>query len=521
MARGRQVATIPRFGVVPDPASESLPPEVWSQLHNIVFRDHTQRVKGLAYTFGTPLFPPIWMQFGFDATGSVPVWMYAGTDGVGIFDGATHTDITPVDWLVPTELNNPFTGGSLNNVMVLNNGRRAWYWPGAGVMERLPGWSDTLQASAVRPYKFHLIAMGIVDAGVLLVDQIRWSSAANPGQVPASWTPAAANEAGSTTLSQSPGACLDGLPLRGQFMVYKSTSAYTIQYVGGSEVMFTRLLFGEVGVLSRNCIGGLSEFHLVLTDGDVILHDGQIARSLAEGRNRRTMFRQVNGDQVRRSFVAVDENAGEVWVCVPEAGAQYPSIAWIWNKRHDSWSSRSLPELSSHVAAGQVRLAAVAQSWDSDPAAWDTDPTPWDEGAPRIDFYQLAECSPVSVGGVGAFYAVDGGFLNLGAPIDARVTREGIDLGDSERVKTAKALWIESRGTPGSVLLVRCGATMVASGPVAYGPEIPYVIGVDRKVDCYATGRFLAFTIRSESALEVEPWEIVSAGFEFDARGDY
>lgn len=517
MATGRQLAKFEMVGLVADPAAESLPPDVWTGLRDVMFRDHPTRVKGLAEVFGTPLFPPQWLQFGYDATGQTPVWVYAGATGIAYTDGAGHFDITPADWLPPTQFNNPWSGGILNNVIFCSNQRRAWYWDGVGVMLRLPDWGDTDQVGTVRAYQYHLIAMATDDGTDLLLDEVRWSAAANPGSIPASWTPAAANEAGSTQLSSTSGAVIDGRALRGTFMVYKNTSAYSLTYVGGSVVMLARLVFSEGGMLTRNCVAGLAEFHLVLTDGDVILHDGQVARSLAEGRVRKAMFSRANGDSIRKSFVVTDENNGEVWVCMPEAGSDVPNLAWVWNRRHDSWAVRTLPEKVDYVAAGQVRLAAVEQSWEADPAAWDTDPTPWDDGAPRIDFYQLLEASST----MGAFYAVDGAFLRVGAPINALIQRTGITLGDAQRVKVIKAVWIESSGTPGTVLRVRIGATMLPGGAVVWEAAQLYTVGLSRKVDSFASGRYLAIEISSSTLTEVEPWEIVSVTFEYEVRGLY
>lgn len=518
MPRGRQFARFSPGGIVQDVNPESVGNENWTRARDVIFREHTERVKGLEDVGGVPAFRPEHVQFSRDAS-DIPVWLYEAAAGAAVWDGALHTDITPANWLTPT-IDNPWTGGVLNSIPVVGS-RRFWYWDGVGVLQDLPDWGATTFAQAMRPYKFHLIAMGIVNAGAYLEDAVWWSAAAAPGQIPQSWTPSPTNEAGSTELAQTGGECVDGAQLRGSFILYKDTSTYVMDYVGGSQVMATRLLYPEQGVLARNCIAELSNNHFVLTDGDVLRHDGQVQVSAIDGTNRRHLFNNISGLNSRNSFVVSNESAGEVWVCVPEEGADYPSLAYVFHKRTGRWGVRDLPEQPAHIAPGQVRLVPVNVSWDSDPDAWDVDPSSWESGAGRVDYYDLLEAVPGGAGDDGALMFVDSEPTRLGAPVTAVVAKEQMDLGDPMAVKTIKRVWLQASGTPGSVLRVRVAGTDDPAEDPQYGAYAPFVIGSQEKVDVFSTGKYLSVEVSSDDAQVVEPWRLSSFSIEYDRRGAF
>ena len=137
MARGRQIQRFQPFGIQPDIAAVIQPDDVWSLAKDIVFRERgSERVRGLEAVYGDPEFPPVFPVFAQDSN-EQPVWLYGADAGIGLYDGAAHSDITPIDFLTPVG-QNPWTGGLLNGVPVMC-ARRPYYWDGAGVMQRLPG----------------------------------------------------------------------------------------------------------------------------------------------------------------------------------------------------------------------------------------------------------------------------------------------------------------------------------------------------------------------------------------------
>ncbi len=504
-------------GVTLDLPPELVGPEYYTRVRNIHFRQGAERARGLSAVYGAPLFAPRWLQFARSAN-ETPGWLYAGDAGIGFADGGAHYDLTPSDFLIPDKLN-PFTGGVLNSVPVISQ-RRAWYWPGdtAGPLVVLPDWPANRFCEALRPYKFHLFALGVNDAGTFLADQIRWSAAAEPGQVPASWTPAPDNEAGSAELSQTSGACVDAAQLRSSFIVYKDTSTYVVDYVGGASVMAVRLLFSETGALAANCVAELPNRHIVLTDGDVITHDGQRVESIAENWVRRELFATADGANLRNAFVTSNAADSEVWVCVAEQGNAFPTRAFIYNTISGRWGIRELPEKPSHISPGQVRLVPQDNSWEADTEAWEDDPTPWNESVGRVDFYELLEASPDNV----QLYAVDLSDSRDGVPVSALVEKTGISLGDLERNKTVTEVWLNVIGNLGTRLEVSvAGLETADEDPDFNGTVAEFVIGRDQKVDVGVSGRFFALRVEGDSARVVAPWRLSSFTLMYTERGAF
>lgn len=516
MPSGRQIMRFAPNGLVLDVDPVVAGDDAWTLARDVVMREHTERVRGLQLLADDPIFPPEHLVFSRNAA-DAPVWLYQAVDGCALFNGTGHVDLTPGNWLTPT-IENPWTGGVLNSIPVVGS-RRFWYWDGVGVLTDLPDWPVDRFAQAMRPYKYHLIAMGISEAGTYLEDMVYWSSAAPPGQIPQEWTPAPTNEAGSSELSQTGGEVVDGAALRSSFIIYKDTSTYIMDYTGGSSVMTVRVLFPAQGLLTRNCVAELGNAHFVLTDGDVLRHDGQVQQSAIDGVNRRHLFNSISGGNFRRSFVVSNEKNNEVLVCIPEEGAEYPSLAYVYNRSRDKWGVRDLPEQPAHIAVGQVRLVDESNSWDADPEAWDDDPSPWNQGAGRVDFYDLLEAVPLT--GVGELQFLDGAVTRNGEPVTAMVAKEMMALGDATRVKLLKRVWLNVQGTPGTELRVRVSGCMDPECAAPYGAYLPFVVGGQQKIDAYASGRYLSIEISSDSEASVEPWRIVGFGVEVESRGPF
>jgi len=525
MGAGSEFEAFAGHGFAPDLISSAAPADRWTRGRNVVFREYAERKRGEVAVYGAPLGPPIYALFTRDAS-EVPVWIYPSNTHIFYTDGSLHTGITPANFLTSTR-ENTWTGGILNSIPVLSS-RRPYYWPGSGLMLDLPDWPVTRLCGAMRPYKFHLIAMAIDEGGTLLEDQVLWSDAAPPGSIPLSWTPSPDNEAGSTELSQTGGIVLDGLQLRESFIIYKDTSTYKMDYIGGAQVMRTVPLFTQSGLLNRNCASEFRNNHYVLTDGDLIVHDGQQVISAADDQIRRTLFSFIDGGNFRRSFVVTNYNQQEVWFCVPETGEIFPSVAAVYNRKLNRWGLRDLPERPAFIAPGQVRLVPEGLSWDSDPDSWDSDPSPWNEGdVGRVDFYELVSVSELAGAGAGQFTFQDGSPDDNGVPVTAELYREGLALGNWSKIKDVKTIWIEATGTPGTVLQVQCGAHDQPDGPAVWGPEHDFVIGTDTRVDVGAddegiSGRYIGVRITCGSELQiVEPWKLNRVVFEHEKRGQF
>ena len=71
--------------------------------------------------------------------------------------------------------------------------------------------------------------------------------------------------------------------------------------------------------------------HFVVSDGDIVLFDGQNIESIADKRVKDTIFNDIDSDNFDRTYVVRDDKHHEIWVCYPSSGQSYSDKAAIWN----------------------------------------------------------------------------------------------------------------------------------------------------------------------------------------------
>ena len=260
----------------------------WSTALNVHFRDKAaERAGGYGLFAHPPSGPPLFILSVILPT--VAYWIYTTTTKIYVTDGTNHFDITPAAGISTTTPDN-WTGGLLNGLPFLNNQKDVpWYWDGqtGNVMVPLPGWPANTLCKAMRAFKYHLFAMGITQNSIDYPELCLHSDGADPGAVPASWDPLPSNEAGSFSLSSTPGSCVDAEKLRDQFVIYKDFASYIVQYVGGAFVFKINKLFLTSGIQANNCVAEMHGKHYVFTGDDIIVHDANQFKSIATWKIKR------------------------------------------------------------------------------------------------------------------------------------------------------------------------------------------------------------------------------------------
>lgn len=506
--------------VKPEGLIRDLPPEeagnAWTGGQNVVFEDEAVvKAAGFDKVFGVPLGAP---QFLLAVIAPLQrYWIYAHANGVGVTDGVTHWDITPPAWLNGNWSIEDWTGATLNGLPVLNNGSGAphwWDWDTSNAMQPLPDWPAGVTCKIIRDFKYHLVALNIVDNSVEFPNKFLWSSAAEPGAVPDSWTPQPGNDAGDNILAATPGEITDAWPLRDTLMIYKQHSAFRLSFVGGNFVFDTRKKFAAVGALTANCVCEYKGSNLVLADGDVVVTDGHDYTSLVDRRIRNEIFKSIDPDNYQRAQVIHDKANNAVWVCWAETGSQYLNRAAVWDTVKDQWGLISLPGVA-HIGAGLIGTEAESTIWDDDNEPWNQDLTVWNEQAynPTSDGLLAAR--------EGANDLVAAGLTTTGPdgePISWQIEKASIDFGDSERVKTVGRVWPRVTGVAGDIVYVRVGAQMWRDDPIKWSNPYPFIIGFDDKVDVFATGRFVSVSMGSTNAGRVR---VHGFDIEYEGKGKF
>jgi len=516
-ARDQVLVPFSPMGVNFDHPPPELGPEVWTAGNGVLFRnDAAERQGGELTLTDAALYGPQHLR-PVQITPAI-YWMYAGAAGVGVWDGVNHFDISPA--APPVAGGDParWTSALLNNLPVLNLDQVApWYWDGvtANPMQLLPDWPANTTCHAMRAFKYHLIAMNITTGAGQLGTQLLWSSAADPGNVPSSWTPAPDNEAGSNILAATPGDIVDGHALRDTFIVCKQHSTYSMQYVGGAFVYLFRKTLVTSGVLSRNCMAEVLGNLLILTDGDVVLFDGQDTRSLLQDRLKRWLFSIIDGTNFQNSFVVANPAQSEVWVCFPETGNEHPNIAAVWDSNTDSWGVRSLYPETTYIGRGIIPDTGLDPTWDGDGEVWDLDDTRWNQSTfnPTDDGLISADEPNTQL------LALDSGLTHWdGSPVEGSIGKDSMSLSDIGARKLVTAVWPAVDAPQPLVLTVRVGVQDRFSDPVRWLPDQDFDPAIDEKVDILASGRYISVHFSSRSNTR---WRLSGFGVQVAPAGEF
>lgn len=310
-------------------------------------------------------------------------WMLFGASTIQAVESSNAFDIS---FAGQHAIQDPHEWAStlLNGIPVFTNGRDPLlYWDGLGSSDALilPGWDAATTAKFVVAFRFHLFALNIDGPSGTFDNLLMWSDAADPGALPASWTPGAGNEAGSAIIADTPGRAIMGLPLGAQLMVYKPTSVYALEYAGQppDNIFTVRPVNRSLGTLGPHCVREIGTKHLVVGNDDVVLTDGLNVASIAENRIKLALANTIDETYAQNSFVVRDLNKREVWVCVPESGSQFATIAHIWDERRDTWTTQDLTAVR-YGTTGYVVDTVPSKIWNSVPGTWDSHGEAWNAG---------------------------------------------------------------------------------------------------------------------------------------------
>lgn len=504
----RQKRLRPRRGVNSDTPAWAVSDDAYTQADNIVFRlGMAERAPSVVAVYDPPSVAPYaLLNAQIDGTN---FWVYAGASSIYAVQTSVHTEITHASGQQTQTDIEKLSLGLLNGIPFFNNTLdEPMYWDGnvANDFLDLPGWTATETCSFMVPHRFHLFAFGIDGPSGAFPNQIKWSDAAAPGNVPASWTAAATNEAGDTVLADTPGVLITAANLRGSLMIYKNGSTHVADYVGGQEIYAFRTLFVQSGALCRHSVVDVNGQHLVVTDGDIVLTDGSNIRSIAQNRRKRFLFNQLDQDNYQNLFVVYHRSKNEVWICFPESGNEFATRAMIYDVANDAWGDRELPGIA-FAAAGIINDTAADETWDADTDTWDSDTTLW-----NAENFSLATEELVLAD------AATPDFLEVGRgdeSLTSTLAKYSIDFGEPERYKFVKRVHLQVEALPSVDFSVRVGTQRSSEDSITWGTAQTYNSD-DSFVNVLAMGRLISIEI---SVTTTQPFKITGVDLEAELRG--
>ena len=498
----------PRRGVNSDVPAWATGPDVWNQADNFIFRQGlAERAPSTQAVYDPPSVAP-YIHLNTQI-GGVNYWVYAGATASYAVQTTVHTDITHASTQQSQTKVNKLSLEQLNGVPVFNNALdEPMYWDGnvSNNFVDLPGWTATESCQFIVPHRFHLFACGIDGPSGNFPNQIKWSDAAAPGNVPSTWTAAATNEAGSTTLSDTPGPLVAAKNLRESLGIYKSGSTHICDYIGGEEIFQFRTVFTEAGALTRHAVADINGRHLVVTDGDVIVTDLVNAQSVIRNRRRRFLFNSLDQDNFENLFLVYNRNQNECWICFPEAGSTLATRAMIYDVTNDAWGDRQLDGIA-FGAMGIINDTASDETWDADSQVWDADTEVWN----RQNFSLANEELVLADAGNTDFLEVGRGSTSLTSVL----SKSDLDFGEPERFKFIRRVYVRTTAGASVDISIRIGTRNTTSDTITY--SAPVTLDTTRGyIDVMTTGRYVTVELTCVCS---EVYTITGVDIEAELRG--
>lgn len=505
------------IGVINDIGAAELPLAAWTDASNIRFLDGAAyQFLGHGAVYNDPAYAPQFVLPMYVA--GARYWLYATATKQFAVSNATgstvHTDIshaTPRAGVV-----NKWTATVLGGIPILNAGDAdtvPMYWDQDLTHKflDLPAWPANTYCKVIRSFKNMLIALNVTKGAVNYPFMVKWSSLAVPGSLPATWNEADATEdAGEFDLAEGQDPIIDALGMKEALIVYKESSTYAIDYVGGAFILRPRKVFGMSGLLNKNCAVDVDSFHFAVTGSDIVIHDGYAATSILDKRARRYFFQNIDVANRGLVFCFLNPFLNEIYVAYPSIGATSCNTALVYNFVDKTVTFRTLPNVT-HADFGPVD-SSLGGNWSQDSDAWDSDLTAWNGPDFTPDTVRVIMASADT-----KLFMLDAAASFDGAIPVAFLERRGVDFGEPEFYKLVTGIRPRISGNVGETVIIKVGfADDPYADPVYTSTE--FVIGVDTQVDVEVSGRYLALRIETGTAYQ---WRLDSFDWFVEKEGMY
>jgi len=496
-----RVTNVGQYGVNSDLSKHEMPLNAWTDARNIRFLDgFAYQFYGHGEVYNSPTLAPqhvmpvnVAGQRYFIYATAAKQFAVTNTGGA-----AVHTDISHVT--ARTGIVNQWTSTTLGGIPILNAGDTLtvpmfWSLNLANKFVDLTAWPANTYCKSLRAYKNFLIALNVTKAGTSYPYMVKWSHPADPGTLPTTWDPTdATKDAGEADLSEGSDPIIDGLQLRDSFVVYKESSIWRMDYVGGVFVFRFSKVLGTSGAMNRNCIVELDGYHCVLTGSDVIVHDGQTANSILDKQARRFLFQNIDTAAKDKCFLFKNPFLNEVFICYPSIGSSVCDKALVWNYRDKTVGFRDLPNVN-HAAFGPVDNT-LAGAWSQDPDSWDSDLTFWNGPDYTPDTTRVIMASSDI-----KLYMLDANASFNGSIPTAYLERRGLSLDLPEKIKLIRGIRPRITGNTGETVVIKIGSQTDPFTEPTY-TTMTHTIGQTVANDCLVSGRYISVWFGTGTAFQ-------------------
>lgn len=504
------------FGLIRDVEPFELPVNAWSDGENIRFTDLGVEAFRGEKSQATPAITPYAL---FPVTkGDIHLWAYLGLSGARAYDGATHHDISPSVAFTGSS-GNRWSGTVLNGNLVVTNGvDEPHFWPMETGTDfaKLTGWPANALCQDIIAYKQFLVALNVQLAGTDYPFRVKWSHQASGGGLPSSWDETDATlDAGERDIGDDAARLVGAYELKDVVHLFTEKRSQGLQYIGGSDVFRFFNLSRNAGLVAKNAV---TTFEAPagpslgwLSDGDLVVSDGQRVTSLVQRRLRRWLFNNLDQDNYGACVLVNNRPKKELWLGFPMSGNSTLSHALVLDYGSSGFPAtvRELPENTQFLARG-FDLSGAPLAWsDLSSETWTSiGAQAW--GDKNFDSVQ----DSVLIAAASDIYKSDLGNLFDGATKTARVERTALNIGGGNRSVEVTGVRVSGKGDPFTVTV---GSQQTPRGPVTWGMPRTFTPGEGYRVDARSTGRLI--TLRLSSTGNVN-WRADSLALEYWPLGD-
>lgn len=226
--------------------------------------------------------------------------------------------------------------------------------------------ADTLQAS-VSSGAFSCVAGAPVAAIVETVGKfvfgantssnahgIQWSALGDY----TSWSASIATQAGSDTLTATPGPITAARRFGNTLVVYKKNSMYLGVYVGPPNIWEFSLIPGQAGAMSQESVVNIgtpeNPIHIFMGEDDFYKYDGSRPVRLGSNRIKRQVFSELIQSRYYACKAQHVPKEGQVYFYYPVVDSVFPGRAVVYNYLTDQWGQdvdRQIEATTDYIAA--------------------------------------------------------------------------------------------------------------------------------------------------------------------------
>lgn len=356
----RDIQLIGSPGVIRDTPAHKLNDAAFSDAKNMRFGEKgAESLVGNLSVFTAASITPLWI--GFFPPITNPHWAYGDLASMWVFEGSTHSDITRASGAYGGDAGERWQSTVFNGIAIFNNTidlPQAWnpVSPGTLLID-LPNWVTTRRAKSIRSFKNFLVALYLTDSGTARPYRVLWSDSADSGTVPGSWDSTdPATDSREFDLAETSDFLVDQLSMGDINIIYKEHSTWGMQFIGPPFYFRFWKILSKSGLLHRDCIANVPFGHVVVTQDDIIVHNGQVenSTSVLNAKLRRWLFSSIDVGNFVNSFLLVNPRKNEVLFCFPEIGETFASLAVVWNWQDKSLGVRELSPVTPFAATGPI-----------------------------------------------------------------------------------------------------------------------------------------------------------------------